>query len=372
LVWAAWEPFERGAMLRRQDTNQAYVLLSDGIWEPITEPWNGETPAGRGQPPVGRVSPERGFGWVWSTRDDIFQEVGWATDREKGFCAAIQPFERGFLLRSANVPSCTPEGLYNFATEGGWQPLTLAIYKEGWRGSDIPSVSAPLPAQPTQTAPPTSNVTRPASQGRFVAPRLNVTVDGSFGEWPNNWSTLSAIVHGRERWVDAADLGARLQLTWNSDGLYLAVEVMDDAYRPGPDGSDMWQGDALEINFDGQLAADYASPEISADDIQIGLSFGPDFQPARGYRWLPFDRESTLTLPAVAVARQNGYSIEALIPWSAFDLPADAVQPGATFGFNLAVNDNDSDKHSQQTVIASSPARTNHDNPTQWGTLTLD
>jgi hypothetical protein len=136
VVWAAWEPFEGGAMLWREDNNQSYVLVNDGTWEPITEPWNGQVAPGRGTPPAGRVTPERGFGWVWGTRDDIFRAVGWPTDREKGFCAAIQPFERGFLLRSANVPSCTPDGLYNFATEGGWKPLALAIYKGGWRANE--------------------------------------------------------------------------------------------------------------------------------------------------------------------------------------------------------------------------------------------
>jgi len=48
-----------------------------------------------------------------------------------------------------------------------------------------------------------------------------------------------------------------------------------------------------------------------------------------------------------------------------------AAAAGTPFGFNLAVNDNDGAAPAQQTVLASSPARTTHDNPTQWGTLML-
>jgi len=368
VVWAAWEPFERGAMLWRSDTDEAYVLLNDGRWLPITEPWDGSKPAGRGPAPAGRVAPERGFGWVWSTRDDVFQALGWATDKEKGFCALLQAFERGFLLRSTHVPSCTADGLYNFATEPGWRPLALAVHAAGWRSADLGMLAVPEPG-------PASAVARPANQGRFTARPLTATLDADFSEWPGDWQPVSALVHGRDAWTGAADLAARFQLAWAGEGLYLALEVTDDVYRPGPQNTDMWQGDGLELNFDRDLAGDLADPRNSADDYQIGLSYGPQAASPRGYRWLPYARESALDIPAAVAPTATGYRVEALIPWSAVDMAAGdvtaAAAAGTPFGFNLAVNDNDGAAPAQQTVLASSPARTTHDNPTQWGTLML-
>jgi hypothetical protein len=323
IVWGAWQPFERGAMLWRSDNDEAYVLFGDGRWLPIEEGWNGEPPSGRGEPPANRVAPERGFGWVWSTRDDVFQQIGWATDREKGFCAAIQQFERGFLLRSSDVPSCTPDGLYNHAAQPDWRELALAVHENGWRGSD--SVIAPAP-----TAAVASAAQRPSAQGRFTAARLEPLLDGSFDEWPGAWMDLPAVVFGEDNWAGADDLAARFQVGWGTTGLYVALQVTDDAYRAGPVGSDMWQGDGLEVNFDRELTQDYADPTISTDDFQIGLSYGPEFGVLSGYRWLPFDRESALTLPAAVVVTAGGYNVEALIPGARrLTGPCDARQSDA-------------------------------------------
>ncbi|MCB0050559.1 MAG: hypothetical protein KDE24_13570, partial [Caldilinea sp.] len=65
------------------------------------------------------------------------------------------------------------------------------------------------------------------------------------------------------------------------------------------------------------------------------------------------------------------YNIEVLVPWLYFDMGSAEAQPGARFGFNLSLNDNDAETPAQQTVLSASPARTTHDNPTEWGTLVL-
>ena len=179
VVWAAWEPFERGAMLWRSDTDEAYVLLNDGHWLPITEPWDGSEPAGRGPAPAGRVAPERGFGWVWSTRDDVFQALGWATDKEKGFCALLQRSKR-FLLRST-TSSCTADGLYNFATEPGWRPLAPPS-AAGWRRRG-PRRAGRAGAWPCVRG-------RPPCQPGPVQRPLTATLDADFSEWPGDWQPV--------------------------------------------------------------------------------------------------------------------------------------------------------------------------------------
>lgn len=133
LHWAAWETFERGYLLWRSDTDVAYALfgLEEGSWFVIPERWDGSTTASRGEPPSGLLAPARGFGYVWGVRDDLFEGLGWATDVEAGFCALIQPYERGFILQSIPVDSCTAEGLFNQARSANWRPITLIMFGNG-------------------------------------------------------------------------------------------------------------------------------------------------------------------------------------------------------------------------------------------------
>jgi len=63
--------------------------------------------------------------------------------------------------------------------------------------------------------------------------------------------------------------------------------------------------------------------------------------------------------------------VEFLLGWDAFGLTPDEIGPGKAYGFNLSVNDNDSDQPTQQTLISASPQRTTYNNPTEWGTLLL-
>lgn len=361
-VWAAWERFERGAMLWRSDTDAAYAFFDDGRWLEIAERWDGSPPSGRGAPPAGRVAPERGFGWVWSRRGDIFAGVGWAIETEKGFCAIVQQFDRGFILRSSATPTCTTDNLYNFATAPAWLPLTRVVYPEGWSES-----------RPTAAVGPTAAV-RPTAQGSIPAPPLgDLVLDGYTDEWPEAWQPITAIVEGAGDWEGEADLAGAFQVAWTPEGLYLAVRVADDVYQPGADGAEMWRGDSLEINFDRDLAGDADNSVSDADDYQIGLSYGPMLAEMRAYRWLPFAQEGPLVVTGAAVTTPDGYSIEVLIPWQVFAVAAAELAPGKAFGFNLALNDSDAPAAgvTQQTVAASSPARATYDNPTQWGELVL-
>ncbi len=136
IQWSAWEPFERGAMFWRSDTDQAYAFFSDGAWLPVQQGWDGQDIPSRGEPPAGLQAPIRGFGFAWATRDELFTRLGWATNTEQGFCALIQPFERGFLLASSTVEFCR-DTLYNTAREPGWTPLHFAVLTDG-RWQNLP------------------------------------------------------------------------------------------------------------------------------------------------------------------------------------------------------------------------------------------
>jgi hypothetical protein len=369
--WAAWEPFERGAMLWRSDTDLAYAFFNDGQWTAINEHWDGKDIRSRGTPPQGLQAPIRGFGYVWGIRDDFFNRLGWAKDQEKGFCAMIQPFEKGFILQSSTVEFCTPDNLYNHTHDGDWSPLFFAIMEGGrWRSAGSAGTVPPVTPQP---APVVQNPqTRPAANGLFYASAAKgIDLDATFSDWPNQWTPIAALVQGPENYTGPRDLSGEFQAAWSLDGLLLAVRVTDDKYRSGPDGTDMWKGDGLEIHLDRLLADDYDRATADADDYQLGVSFGPKLKETRVYRWLPREKEGEFTVSGAVKKTEQGYQTELLLPWSLFELDGATLNVGQTFGFNISISDNDSKSPEQQTVLSASPSRTTYDNPTQWGTLII-
>ncbi len=388
IVWAAWEPFEHGSMLWRSDTDQAYFFTNDGRWQPIDERWDGKPLRSRGDAPPGLVTPDRGFGYVWGESDEIFASLGWATDQEKGICIHVQDFEYGFVVLSSDAPGCTDDNLYNQATSSSWRTLFLEAANSNRLDASaddqiaLPTQPTPLPSptvRPTPTLDPAQLNARPARNGAAFAPLAGSLplFDGNFSEWPEaGWQPLNAVVFDTGGYSGNADLSAVYQMAWAEEGLILAVRVIDDISSAGPEGTDMWQGDGLEIQFDQQLAADYGESTANDDDYQIGLNFSPGFSSIRAYRWLPFAQEASLD-PTGAVrslgqgSSASGYNLEVLIPWSVLGLDGRSLGIGSRFGFNLSVNDNDSAVPAQQTVLSLSPARTTHDDPTEWSTLIL-
>lgn len=369
IIWAAWQPFQRGRMLWRSDTDQAYAFFPGGQWFPIQDRWDGSPTADRGAPPPGLLAPERGFGYVWSRNDELFLALGWATDREKGFCALVQTFERGFMLYSINIPSCTPDNLYNHATAADWTPLLILAPESARRaGGPIP---VPPPTVQAAVASP-DELTRPLAHGVVLAPRLTaIELDARFDDWPGGWQAITAIVQGLVHHTGPADLAADFQAGWNDTGLLLAVRVTDDVYRPGPNGTNLWRGDGIEVHFDRRLADDFTRTIADADDYQIGIAFDRQLRALRAYRWLPFALEGNLSLPGAVRAVEGGYHVEVLIPWHVFQVDPAAGLAGQVFGFNISINDNDGPRPDQQTVLSFSPARTTHDNPAEWATLRL-
>lgn len=121
-------------MMWRSDTNHVYGFFNSGWWQAVPDVWDGQSPTpSRGAPPPGLIEPIRGTGYIWGTNDTFFNELGWARAEQKGFCALVQSFERGFILRSSTVANCK-DNLFNHA-QGGSFPLDtlVAVQGGGWR-----------------------------------------------------------------------------------------------------------------------------------------------------------------------------------------------------------------------------------------------
>lgn len=282
------------------------------------------------------------------------------------------------LTASATFAVEAPEGVTAVVTDA---PATL-VSPTQTPTTTVGTILTATVAAPTIT--PTVTVTdtqaiisgtqrpRPFENGVFLAPlSTGVNLDADLSLWSNAWIPVQTLVFGQGNYAGAADLSGEFQALWSADGLYLAIRVRDDAYRAGPPGSELWQGDGIEIHFDRQLNTDYDEAEMSSDDYQIGISFGLQLNDISSYRWFPENQQGPILVAGAVRPTNEGYEAELLIPWTTFDVQPSEVVQDATFGFNLSLNDNDGAAPAQETILSASTARLDYRRPPEWGTLIL-
>jgi hypothetical protein len=98
-VSAAWQFFENGLMLWRNDLKLIHVLGPDQTWSSKDDLWReGDLPTDPNiKAPDGLYQPQRGFGIVWREETGVRDALGWGTGQEAGFEATIQRFAGGLV-----------------------------------------------------------------------------------------------------------------------------------------------------------------------------------------------------------------------------------------------------------------------------------
>ena len=91
-VQAAYQPFEGGLMLWRNDTGGIWVLTHTGTVLHYEEATYGTRPANpvTETPPEGLHKPVSGFGRVWGNFERVRNALGWATVPERGYTMTVQ------------------------------------------------------------------------------------------------------------------------------------------------------------------------------------------------------------------------------------------------------------------------------------------
>jgi hypothetical protein len=276
---------------------------------------------------------------------------------------------------SPSVPTATAL----IPTQPAPSPTTPpTIFIPTWTPTLVPSPTAtatnpPPPPPPPPT--PTTSYVGPGSRPKFSLPAQFMDnppeIDGELDDWDFDRYPIEYVVFGGQNWKGADDLSGRAMLGWDDDYLYLAVRVLDDVYAQNAAEENLFKGDSLEILLDVDVSSDYYYGALSADDYQIGLSPGsPDpGEDPEAYLWFPRSLEGTPRKVAIgARSREDGYIIEAAIPWFTFNVDP---SKGQHFGFCLSISDNDNrDKNEQQSMVSSALTRQLSD-PMTWGDLTL-
>jgi hypothetical protein len=88
---AAFQMFENGFMVWREDLDQIFVMTYDGSLTIRQNDYTeGETLNFNETPPDGREVPARGFGKLWINDAGIRSQLGWATAAERGYTMRYQ------------------------------------------------------------------------------------------------------------------------------------------------------------------------------------------------------------------------------------------------------------------------------------------
>ena len=92
-TWAAFQPFENGYMLWREDSGEILVLVESThqVYHFAETSYASlpENPV-MSQAPLGLVKPIRGFGRVWGNYPGIRSLLGWGTQPEKGVTMTLE------------------------------------------------------------------------------------------------------------------------------------------------------------------------------------------------------------------------------------------------------------------------------------------
>lgn len=242
----------------------------------------------------------------------------------------------------------------------------------------VPIQASPTPIPATATTIPTQ---KPASsEGPGARQNTTLTglymntepeIDGDFDEWNQEYYPVNSLVYGENNWSGENDLSGNIMVAWDEAYLYIAVRVKDDLYVQNATGESLFEGDSIELLFDGNVAKDFYVDSLNEDDYQLGIS------PGRGtlnnypenYLWYPQAAEGFYRkVKASAIPVDDGYRLEIKVPWNILGATPTG---GQHYGFAFSISDNDDpNRNIQQSMVSNVSTRVLTD-PTTWGDLTV-
>jgi len=206
-----------------------------------------------------------------------------------------------------------------------------------------------------------------------------ITVDGDLVGWKDlpcyQVNRADQVSYGEAaQWSGPQDLSGRVCYAWDAQNLYVAFRVWDDQIVQVNSGSNLWQGDHVELWFDTQLQLDFDSDQAGEDDFQVGISPGdfkkvkPDF-----YIFTPPMTPASWSgqVEYAVVQTPDGYTGEVRLP--AAVLKGLRLSPGNTIGASFEPSDTDTPGSSTQEMMMSLAPKSSSQwgNPTNWNNLTL-
>ncbi|MDD5728881.1 MAG: sugar-binding protein, partial [Victivallales bacterium] len=205
-----------------------------------------------------------------------------------------------------------------------------------------------------------------------------------------DWSRIPAIpltnyVAGKtgEKSRCSGDFEATFQVAWDSQKLYLRINVTDDCFTPGDTPGNRWSFDSAQVYFDTRCSArktgklrydedDYEytlMPTVDGKHCEVFRARSPDMQLTLGTA-APRDNTIAGEIPAKFRRTPNGYIYEVEFP-AAYLLPA-RLEKNYNLGFALMVVDRDKANGMKQALsLSTQPGAGCYNRPHLWPMMLL-
>jgi hypothetical protein len=157
-------------------------------------------------------------------------------------------------------------------------------------------------------------------------------------------------------------LHCKIYMGYDSESIYVFADVTDPT--PGfntKKGSNIWDGDALEITLSTDPDADPARTQFGRFDFQIAIKASSDTETWNFTKKAPLEKSVIFYKQ-----KKNGYTIEASIPWYNFNTGCFCRIKNKPIAFDAAIDDGDSSGKRLSQIRWSGNADFNL-NPSQWG-----
>jgi hypothetical protein len=179
-----------------------------------------------------------------------------------------------------------------------------------------------------------------------------ITIDGNLSE--SGWQITNVITKLIE---GASNNIVKFGAMWDTNYLYVGASILDSNLFGSPTSSAPWEGDAIEVYFDGNhnRGANYDSY-----DRQIVKGYN------NGTIWVDGNQTNGIIHAVTPVS--GGYNVEMAIPWSNIGI---APSSGITIGFDIANDDNDNGYTNRNGQIIWAGNANNWTNTSAFGDLTL-
>jgi hypothetical protein len=201
-----------------------------------------------------------------------------------------------------------------------------------------------------------------------AAPQVDGVV--SEGEYTGEAIDLSRVWEGDDP-DSPQDASGSAQLAWDTDGLYIAVNVTDDTLGtvlPTLDAKRHWRTDSVEIAIDPLGTASNTSSTFKVGIFPTTEEGTPAaYRDADAHQGPVSDTAPNLLVASTVNEPYNGYVMETFIPFNALPAPMDPEQ-GA---LNIFIYDSDTQDKTGQTRLGWSTWNGVQGDPYRWGALSL-
>ena len=163
--------------------------------------------------------------------------------------------------------------------------------------------------------------------------------DGSIEQWKDAYPLYINAPNNpldEEEWSNST-MAAKIYTKWDDEHMYILADVYDDKHLQEYFGSNIWQGDSLQVSID---PANDDATAYASDDLEVGFSKTPDGD--EFYAWkspsdLPGGTVDWIKIVRDDAARRTKY----IISLDKSIIANLNLKSGNIFGMNFALNDAD-------------------------------